>query len=83
MGYPYCGSTDTRERQDRAPLGYRRFLCLTCKWEFTERTGTRFNHRQDPTDVVCLEVLWRVHYKLSLGDLSEMFLERSMVFRNC
>jgi transposase-like protein len=35
---------------------------------------------QYPTDVVCLVVLWRVRYKLSLRDLPEMFLERGVVF---
>ena len=30
--------------------------------------------------MVCLVVLWRVHYKLSLRDLAEMFLERGVVF---
>jgi len=29
---------------------------------------------------VCLVVLWRVRYKLSLRDLPEMFLERGLVF---
>jgi hypothetical protein len=58
-------------------LGYRRFRCHTCKREFNERTGTRFNHLQYPTDVVCLVALWRVRYKLSLRDLPEMFLERA------
>lgn len=29
---------------------------------------------------VCLVVLWRVRYKLSLRDLAEMFLERGLVF---
>jgi transposase-like protein len=33
-----------------------------------------------PPDMVCLGVLWRVRYKLSLRDLAEMFLERSLVF---
>jgi putative transposase len=40
----------------------------------------RFNHLQYPTDSVCLVVLWRVRYKLSLRDLPEMFLERGLVF---
>lgn len=43
-------------------------------------TGTRFNQLQYPTDVVCLVVLWRVRYKLSLRDLPAIFLERGMVF---
>jgi putative transposase len=30
--------------------------------------------------VVCLVVLWRFRYKLSLRDLAEMFLQRGMVF---
>ena len=30
--------------------------------------------------MVCLVVLWRVRYKLSLRDLAEMFLERGLVF---
>ena len=60
-------------------MGYRRFRCRTCKREFNERTGTSFNHLQYPTDVVCLVVLWRIRYKLSLRDLPEMFLERGIV----
>jgi putative transposase len=80
MWCPHCESADTKERRERTELGYRRFRCQTCKREFNERTGTRFNHLQYPTDVVCLVVLWRVRYKLSLRDLAEMFLERGLVF---
>ena len=80
MGCPYCESVDTSERRERTALGYRRFRCRTCTREFNERTGTRFNHLQYPTDVVCLVVLWRVRYKLSLRHLPELFLERGIVF---
>jgi putative transposase len=80
MPCPHCQSSPTLERKDRTELGYRRFRCRTCHREFNERTGTRFNYLQYPTDVVCLVVLWRVRYKLSLRDLPEMFLERGMVF---
>ena len=77
---PHCESGDTSERRERTELGYRRFRCRTCLREFNERTGTRFNHLQYPTDVVCRVVLWRVRYKLSLRDLAEMFVERGFVF---
>jgi putative transposase len=77
---PHCESGDTRERQERTELGYRRFRCRGCRREFDERTGTRFNHLQYPTNIVCLVVLWRVRYKLSLRDLPQMFLERGIVF---
>src|SRR5215211_7764966 len=80
MGCPHCESADTRERRERTKLGYRRFRCRTCKREFNERSGTSVNHLQYPTDVVCLVVLWRIRYKLSLRDLPEMFLERGIVF---
>ena len=79
MWCPHCESAATSERRERTELGDRRFRCRTCKREFNERTGTRFNHLQYPTDVVCLVVLWRVRYKLSLRDLPEMFLERGLV----
>src|SRR2546430_15953740 len=80
MRCPHCESADTSERRERTELGYRRFRCRACHREFNERRGTRFNHLQYPTDVVCLVVLWRVRYKLSLRDLAEMFLARGMVF---
>jgi putative transposase len=80
MRCPHCQSSTTTERTDQTELGYRRFGCRMGHQEFNERTGTRFNHLQYPTDVVCLVVLWRVRYKLSLRDLPEMFLERGMVF---
>src|SRR5262249_39545602 len=68
------------ERAERTELGYRRFRCGTCQQGFNERTGTLFNRLQYPTDVVCLVVLWRMRYKLSLRDLAEMFLDRGIVF---
>jgi putative transposase len=80
MTCPHCGSTATTERPDRMELGYRRFRCPDCQRGFNERTGTPYNRLQYPTDVVCLVVLWRFRYKLSLRDLAEMFLQRGIVF---
>jgi putative transposase len=80
MSCPHCGSTATTERPDRTELGYRRFRCRHCHRGFNERTGTPYNRLQFPTDVVCLVILWRFRYKLSLRDLAEMFLQRGIVF---
>jgi len=80
MQCSHCEATGTAERRARTELGYRRFLGRRCQRECNERSGTRFNHLQYPTDVVCLVVLWRVRYKLSLRDLPEMFLERGIIF---
>jgi putative transposase len=80
MRCPHCQSTSTTERPDQTELGCRRFRCRECQHGFNERTGTPFNRLQYPTDVVCLVVLWRFRYKLSLRDLAEMFLQRGLIF---
>jgi putative transposase len=80
MSCPHCASIRTIERPDRTVLGYHRFRCRDCQRSFNERTGTRFNYLPYPTDVVCLVLLWRHRYKLSLRDLAEMFLQRGIVF---
>jgi putative transposase len=76
----HCDSSATTERSDVTTRGYRRFRCRSCGRSFNERTGSLFNRLQYPPDVVCLVVLWRVRYKLSLRDLAEMFLDRGVSF---
>ena len=60
--------------------GYRRFRCRGCGKQYNERSGTLLNHAQYPSDVIALVVLWRLRYRLTLRDLSEMFLQRGLVF---
>jgi putative transposase len=73
-----CGSTAVSERSERQ--GRRRFRCRACAKQFNERSGGSLNRTQYPSDVIVLVVLWRLRYKLSLRDLSEMFLIRGIVF---
>ena len=80
MGCPYCQGDATQDLERRTALGYRVFRCRPCRRTFNERTGTPFNHLQVPTDIALLVVLWRLRYKLSLRDLSEMFLTRGFTF---
>jgi putative transposase len=80
MTCPHCESTATTRRADRTELGYHRFRCRDCGRVFHERTGTPFNRLSYPTDVVCLVVLWRFRYTLSLRDVAEMFLQRGLIF---
>jgi putative transposase len=75
-----CGSKAVTERSDRTAHGYRRFRCRDCGKQFNERAGTALNRAQYPSDVIALMVLRRLRYKLSLRDLSEMFLIRGIVF---
>ena len=48
--------------------------------ELTQAYRYSVNHLQFPTDVILLVVLWRLRYKPSLRDLSEMFLVRGFEF---
>src|SRR3954449_6669702 len=75
-----CGSAATSERRDCTAQGYRRFRCRDCGRQFNERSGGLLNRAQYPTDVIALVVLWRLRYRLTLRDLSEMFLHRGIVF---
>lgn len=80
MTCPYCASTATKQLASKTSLGYPTFRCRDCSHRFNERTGIPYNHLQFPTDIVMLVVLWRLRYKLSLRDLSEMFLVRGFEF---
>src|SRR3954467_11652957 len=75
-----CGSEAVAERSERTAQGYRRFRCRRCGKQFNERSDTRLNRTQYPSDVIALVVLWRLRYKLSLRDLPEMFAVRGLVF---
>ncbi|MBS0161027.1 MAG: IS6 family transposase [Nitrospira sp.] len=75
-----CGSAAVSERSERTAHGYRRFRCRSCGKQFNERSTGLLNRTQFPSDVIALVVLWRLRYKLSLRDLSEMFLIRGIVF---
>ena len=75
-----CGSVAVTERPERTARGYRRFRCRDCGKQYNERSGTLLNHAQYPSDVIALVVLWRLRYRPTLRDLSEMFLIRGIVF---
>jgi putative transposase len=75
-----CSSTAVSERPERTAEGYRRFRCHACGRQFNEHSGGVLNRAQFPSDVIVFMVFWRLRYKLSLRDLSEMFLIRGVVF---
>jgi len=75
-----CGSAAVTERPERTAQGYRRFRCRDCGKEFNERSADVLNRAQYPSDVIALVVLWRLRYRLTLRDLSEMGLHRGLIF---
>ncbi len=75
-----CGSAAVTERPERTAQGCRRFRCRICGKQFNERSAGVLNRARYPSDVVALVVLWRLRYRFTLRDLSEMFLHRGIVF---
>jgi putative transposase len=75
-----CGSAPVTERPERTARGYRRFRCRDCGKQYNERSDGVLNHTQYPSAVITLVVLWRLRYRLTLRDLSEMFLTRGIIF---
>jgi hypothetical protein len=76
-----CGSAAVTERPERTARGYRRFRCRACGNQYNERSGGLLNHTHYPLDVIALVVLWRLRYRVTLLDLTEMFLVRGIVFQ--
>jgi putative transposase len=74
-----CGSAEVTERRDRTAQGYLRFRCRACGRGFNERSSGLLNGAQYPSDVIALVVLWRLRYRLTLRDLTELFLLRGIV----
>jgi putative transposase len=75
-----CGSAAVTERPERTARSYRRFRCRQCSKQYNERSGGLLNHTQYPSDVIALVVLWRLRYRLTLRDLTKMFLVRGIAF---
>jgi transposase-like protein len=75
-----CDAANVSERRRRTTQDYRRFRCRTCGKQFNERSGGVLNRAQYPFDVIALVIFWRLHYKLNLRDLPEMFLIRGIEF---
>lgn len=73
-------AAETTEQPRPTALGDRTLRCCVCRRIVNERTGTPYNHRQYPTDLVLLVVLWSLRYTLNLRDLAAMFLARGSVF---
>jgi putative transposase len=75
-----CGSEAISERRDRTAQSDRRFRCRDCGRQFSRRSGRLLNRTQYPSNIIALIVLWRMRYRLTLEDLSDMFLERGIIF---
>jgi len=78
MNCPRCHSTNTSPRSRLTKLGYKTFYCKNCQKSFNERTRTPFNRLKAKTETIFQLVFWRLRYKLSLRDLSEMTIAQGI-----
>ena len=84
MECPSCQSSARQssarpERPERTERGYPRCHGRAGAGGLTERTGTGFNRRQDPTEGISLVIPWRVRYTPSVPAVAELFLERGLI----
>jgi putative transposase len=73
-----CGSIAVTERPEVTARGYQRFRCRDCGWRCNERSGGVLNRTCLPSDIVAFVVFCRLRYRLTLRDLSEIFLLRGI-----
>ena len=80
MSCPHCTSSRISNRSRLTKLGYKTFFCNNCRRGFNERTGSPYNRRQVPTEIIFEVVLRRLRYKLSFRDLAEMYSVQGFYF---
>ena len=72
MDCPHCSSSLTLERKALTKQGYKCYHYRNCSKFFNERTLSPFNLLRYPNELIFKVVTWRLRYKLSLRDLSEL-----------
>ncbi len=76
MDCPHCKNKHTREIKQKTILGYKQFRCRGCGAQYNERTGTRLNFIEYPTEVVMIAVHYYYRFKVSLDDVVELMALR-------
>lgn len=73
---PNCQSELIRKIKKLTQLGYMQYYCCSCKKQFNERTGTKLNFIEYPTEVVMIVVHYYYRFKVSLDDVVELMAMR-------
>src|SRR6056297_1709308 len=78
MNCPHCLSTKTSETNATTKLGYKQYRCQCCAKQFNERTGTKLNNIEYPTEVVMMAIHYYYQFKVSLDDVVELMAMRNI-----
>lgn len=76
MHCPHCQSTNTKQIKKETVLGYEQYRCYNCGRQYNERTGTKLNFIEYPTEVVMIAVHYYYRFKVSLDDVVELMTMR-------
>jgi transposase-like protein len=80
MQCPHCYSHAISNRSRLTKHGYPTFFCNFCRRTFNERTNSPFNRTQAKNETILEAVLYRLRFKLSFQDLTEIFLLKGYRF---
>ena len=78
MNCPECDSINIYEYPHKTSLGYQQYRCRDCAKQYNERTGTKFNFIEYPTEVVMMAVHYYYRFKVSLDDVMELMAMRNI-----
>ena len=78
MNRPCCGFASVTERPEVTARGHWRFRCRTREPQFNERSTDVLNQTCLPSDIITLVVFYRLRYRLTLRDLSEILTLRGI-----
>ena len=76
MDCPDCQSINTQEIKKKTALGYKQYRCCKCHRQYNERTGTKLNFIEYPTEVVMIAVHYYFRFKVSFDDVVELMAMR-------
>lgn len=76
MDCPHCQSKKTKALIQKTGLGYQQYRCRECNKQFNERTGTKLNFIEYPSEVVMIAVHYYYRFKVSLADVVELMMMR-------
>ena len=77
MNCPHCHSKSTQILNQKTTLGYNQYRCCDCHKQFNERTGTKLNNIEYPSEVVMMAVHYYDRFKVSLDDVVELMAMRN------
>jgi transposase-like protein len=76
MHCPHCRSKNTRKITKKTVFGYEQYRCCDCGKQYNERTGTKLNFIEYPTEVVMMAVHYYYRFKVSYDDVVELMAMR-------